>query len=47
MKNIDLVKEIAGKYYEQWENDPSRIENGYQYEYTFSEMAQKMLKRNI
>lgn len=44
MKNIDLVKEIAGRYYEQWEKDPSRMENGYQYESTFSEMAQKMLK---
>jgi hypothetical protein len=36
--------EIFGKLYEQWENNPSRMENGYQYEATFGTLMKEVSK---
>lgn len=44
MTDLDKVLAIVTKHYEQWEQNPSRMENGYQYESTFASMTQKMEK---
>ena len=33
---------IFEKYFTQWENDPTRMENGYQYESTYAQMMEKV-----
>lgn len=33
---------IFEKHYEQWESDPARMENGYQYESTYAAMMEKV-----
>jgi len=33
---------IFDKYFEQWLSDPSRMENGYQYESTYATMMSKI-----
>jgi len=32
------------KYYEAWENDPRRMDSGYQYEASYAEMMKKVGK---
>lgn len=44
MTTIDKATEIFQKYYEQWESDESRMENGYQYEFSYIEMMKKVQK---
>ncbi len=34
--------EIFKKYYEEWENNPDRMKNGYEYERTYTEMMQNI-----
>lgn len=33
---------IFEKHFEQWESDPKRMENGYQYESTYVSMMEKV-----
>ena len=33
---------IFEKYYNEWESDPHRMENGYQYEASYAQMMQKV-----
>lgn len=46
MKNIDKEKMAARlkEMLEQWETNPERMKNGYQYEATFVEMMRKFEK---
>lgn len=44
MTDLDKILAIVTKHYGQWEKNPTRMENGYEYESTFASMAQKMLK---
>jgi len=34
--------EILSKHLEEWESDPRRMENGYQYESTYASMMEKV-----
>ncbi|MCP4551229.1 MAG: hypothetical protein GY834_04130 [Bacteroidetes bacterium] len=34
--------EIFKKYYKEWENNPDRMKNGYEYERTYTEMMQNI-----
>jgi hypothetical protein len=40
MANIDKITAIVKKYYTEWEKNPKRLENGYQYEQTYADMMQ-------
>ena len=42
MTNLDKVLAIVSKHYNQWEQNPIRMENGYEYESTFAKMTQEM-----
>lgn len=42
MTTKEKALKIFEQYYEQWENSPSRMENGYQYESTYASMMQKV-----
>jgi len=44
MKTKAEALEIFGKLYEQWENNPTRDENGYQYEATFDTLMKEVSK---
>ena len=33
---------IFEKYFSQWESNPKRMENGYQYEFTYAAMMEKV-----
>lgn len=44
MSELDKIVAIAKKYYQEWKENPSRMENGYQYESTFTDMTQKIGK---
>jgi hypothetical protein len=44
MKTKSEALEIFGKLYEQWENNPTRMENGYQYEATFDILMKEVSK---
>ena len=38
----DKATVIFKKYYKEWENNPLRMESGYDYEKTYAEMMQKV-----
>lgn len=38
----ERATEIFAKHLEQWESDPKRMENGYQYEATYAAMMEKV-----
>jgi len=40
----DKALAIFEKYYMEWESDPKRMENGYNYEATYAEMMKKVEK---
>jgi hypothetical protein len=42
MTDLDKILAIVTKYYQEWEQNPTRMENGYQYESTFASMTQEM-----
>lgn len=42
MTTKEQALKIFEKYFEQWENNPIRMENGYNYESTYAEMMQKV-----
>ena len=44
MTDLEKVLAIVKENYVQWEQNPLRMENGYQYESTFASMTQKMEK---
>jgi hypothetical protein len=44
MTDLEKIIEIVTKHYGEWEQNPTRMENGYQYESTFASMTQKMEK---
>lgn len=47
MTDLDKMIAIVTKHYGQWEQNPSRMENGYKYESTFASMAQAMEKEML
>lgn len=47
MTDLDKILAIVTKHYGQWEQNPSRMENGYQYESTFASMTQEMEKEML
>tara|TARA_R110000868_G_C10826927_1_gene759056 strand:- start:974 stop:1210 length:237 start_codon:yes stop_codon:yes gene_type:complete len=47
MTDLDKILAIVAKHYQQWEQDPTRMENGYEYESTFARMTQKMEKEML
>ena len=44
MKTKAEALEIFEKLYEQWENNPARMETGYQYESTFDSLMKEVSK---
>jgi len=40
----DKAIAIFEKHYTEWESDPKRMENGYNYESTYAEMMKKVEK---
>ena len=42
MTPLEKILDLVSKHYQEWEQDPSRMENGYQYESTFAVMVQKI-----
>lgn len=47
MTDLDKILAIVTKHYGQWEQNPTRMENGYQYESTFASMTQEMEKEML
>lgn len=47
MTDLDKILAIVTKHYSQWEQNPTRMENGYQYESTFASMTQAMEKEML
>ena len=47
MTDLDKILAIVTKHYGQWEKNPTRMENGYQYESTFASMTQEMEKEML
>ena len=47
MTDLDKILAIVTKHYQEWEQNPTRMENGYQYESTFANMTQKMEKEML
>ncbi|WP_445736952.1 hypothetical protein [Mariniflexile sp.] len=47
MTDLDKILAIVAKHYQEWEQNPSRMENGYQYESTFASMTQEMEKEML
>lgn len=47
MTSLEKILAIVTKHYQQWEEDPSRMDNGYQFESTFASMTQKMEKEML
>jgi hypothetical protein len=47
MTDLEKMIAIVSKHYQEWEQNPSRMENGYQYESTFTTMAQAMEKEML
>ncbi len=47
MTDLDKILAIVTKHYQQWEQNPDRMKNGYEYESTFANMTQKMEKEML
>jgi hypothetical protein len=47
MTDLDKILAIVTKHYQQWEQNPRRMENGYEYESTFANMTQDMEKEML
>jgi hypothetical protein len=47
MTDLDKILAIVTKHYEQWEQNPTRMENGYEYESSFANMTQAMEKEML
>jgi hypothetical protein len=47
MTDLDKILAIVTKHYQQWEQNPTRMENGYEYESTFANMTQEMEKEML
>lgn len=47
MTDLDKIIGIVTKHYGQWEQNPTRMENGYEYESTFASMTQEMEKEML
>jgi len=47
MTDLDKILAIVTKHYKEWEQNPTRMENGYQYESTFASMTQEMEKEML
>jgi hypothetical protein len=47
MTDLDKILAIVTKHYQQWEQNPKRMENGYEYESTFANMTQAMEKEML
>ena len=44
MTDLDKILAIVTNHYQEWEQNPTRMESGYQYESTFASMTQRMEK---
>jgi hypothetical protein len=47
MTDLDKMIAIVTKHYGQWEENPRRMKNGYEYESTFASMVQAMEKEML
>jgi hypothetical protein len=47
MTDLDKILAIVTKHYQAWEQNPTRMENGYEYESTFASMTQLMEKEML
>ena len=47
MTDLDKILAIVSKHYQQWEQNPTRMEKGYEYESTFATMTQEMEKEML
>ncbi|HZJ36942.1 MAG TPA: hypothetical protein VFD29_09985 [Gillisia sp.] len=47
MKELDKILAIVREHYQQWEQNPDRMNNGYEYESTFEAMTQKISKEML
>ena len=47
MKDLEKIVDIVTKHYQQWEQNPTRMESGYAYESTFAKMTQEMEKEML
>lgn len=47
MTDLEKMIAIVSKHYQEWEQNPKRMENGYEYESTFANMAQAMEKEML
>lgn len=47
MTDLDKILAIVTKHYQDWESNPKRMENGYEYESTFVNMTQEMEKEML
>jgi len=47
MTDLEKMIAIVIKHYGQWEQNPTRMKNGYEYESTFASMAQAMEKEML
>jgi len=47
MTDLDKIQVLVTKYYQEWEQNPTRMENGYEYESTFASMVQKLEKEML
>jgi hypothetical protein len=44
MTELDKILAIVSKHYQEWQQNPTRMENGYDYESIFAVITQKMDK---
>jgi hypothetical protein len=47
MKELDKILAIVTEHYQQWEQNPDRMNNGYEFESTFEVMTQKIAKEML
>jgi len=47
MTDLEKITAIVTKHYQEWEQNPTRMENGYEYESTFASMTQEMEKEML
>lgn len=47
MTDLEKMIAIVTKHYGQWEQNPTRMKNGYEYESTFASMTQAMEKEML
>lgn len=42
MTELDKILSIVSKHYQEWQQDPTRMKSGYDYESTFAVMTQQL-----